>query len=76
LTFLRFLGVFVGTSEPGADVPLSLEGEALLATDDLSAFLLPWSVLLDVVALAAAEPLEFCVSSVINDGAARVFSAG
>ena len=58
-------------SEPGADVPLSLDGDALLAAVDLSA-VLPWSVLLDVVALAAAEPLEVCVSSVINDGAARV----
>lgn len=61
-------------SGPGADVPLSLDGEALLAAVDVSVFL-PRSVLSDAVALAAAEPLEFCVSSVINDGAARVFGA-
>lgn len=75
MTFLRFFGVFVGMSEPGADVPLSWDGDALLAAVDLSV-MLPWSVLLDAVAAAAAEPLEVCVSSVINDGAARVRALG
>lgn len=50
---------------------LSLDGDPVLDGFDLSALLLRFA-LLDAVALAAAEPLDFCESSVINESAARV----
>ena len=38
LTFLRFFEVRAGTSDPGADDDLSLDGDLLLDTIDVEAF--------------------------------------